>query len=45
MNEAIWQLRLFERASLYYLGTTPPDHQQPHRVGLWDRTVAEPAER
>jgi hypothetical protein len=42
MNEAIWQFRLFERASLYYLGT-PPDHdRRDRRVGLWDRTVAEP---
>ena len=40
MNEAIWQFRLFERASLDYLGTAPQDG--PHRLGLWDHTVAEP---
>ncbi len=38
MNEAIWQFRLFERASLHYLSTdTTPE---PQRVGLWDRTVS-----
>lgn len=41
MNEAIWQFRLFERASLDYLGTAPHD-ADGHRVGLWDRTVPEP---
>jgi hypothetical protein len=40
MNEAIWQFRLFERASLHYLGTTPSKRQE--RVGLWDRTVPSP---
>ena len=41
MNEAIWQFRLFERASLDYLGTAPhPDEPRP--VGLWDHT-AQPA--
>lgn len=41
MEEAIWQFRLFERASLDYLGTAPRDPAE-HRVGLWDRTVPEP---
>jgi hypothetical protein len=41
MNEAIWQFRLFERASLDYLGTLPVD-AAAHRIGLWDRTVTEP---
>lgn len=39
MNEAIWQFRLFERASLDYLGTVPED-QRAGRVGLWDHSVA-----
>ena len=38
MNEAIWQFRLFERASLDYLGAAPHDHES-RPVGLWDRTV------
>ena len=38
MNEAIWQFRLFERASLDYLGATPNDNES-HPVGLWDYTV------
>jgi hypothetical protein len=42
MNEAIWQFRLFERASLDYLGTDHPDAQSS-RVGLWDRSA--PADR
>jgi hypothetical protein len=41
MNEAIWQFRLFERASLDYLGTDP-SADQPHRVGLFDHSVIEP---
>jgi hypothetical protein len=40
MNEAIWQFRLFERASLDYLGATPHDDES-RPVGLWDRTVTE----
>ena len=40
MNEAIWQFRLFERASLNYLGTIP-DGSRPGKFGLWDRSVAE----
>lgn len=40
MNEAIWQFRLFERASLNYLGTSPHD-PAGRRFGLWDRTVEE----
>jgi hypothetical protein len=42
MNEAIWQFRLFERASLDYLGTTP-EADRPRRIGLWDSTVEEPS--
>jgi hypothetical protein len=38
INEAIWQFRLFERASLDYLGTAPPDDAD-RRVGLWDKIV------
>jgi len=41
MNEAIWQFRLFERASLDYLGSATADHE-PHRMGLWDHAVTEP---
>lgn len=40
MNEAIWQFRLFERASLHYLNPAAPD-EVPARTGLWDRTVTE----
>ncbi len=38
MNEAIWQFRLFERASLTYLG---PDVGTPEgdEVGLWNKVV------
>lgn len=43
MNEAIWQFRLFERASLNYLGTTPHE-PTGRRFGLWDRSVEEPPE-
>ena len=38
MDEAIWQFRLFERASLDYLGSGTVDPAE--RVGLWDTTVA-----
>ncbi|MBU6244718.1 MAG: restriction endonuclease [Actinomycetales bacterium] len=41
MNEAIWQFRLFERASLDYLGIAPRE-PDAHKFGLWDRTVPEP---
>lgn len=41
MNEAIWQFRLFERASLNYLGTRSDD-DAPHRLGLWDHTEPAP---
>ena len=41
MNEAIWQFRLFERASLDYLGTIS-DELKPTKFGLWDHSVAEP---
>lgn len=41
MNEAIWQFRLFERASLDYLGTASHD-DKPHRFGLWDKSVPQP---
>jgi hypothetical protein len=38
IDEAVWQFRLFERASLDYLGTSPADDDD-RPVGLWDRTV------
>lgn len=38
MNEAIWQFRLFERASLNYLGTAS-EAAEAARVGLWDTTI------
>ena len=38
MDEAIWQFRLFERASLDYLGAGTGE-DAPERVGLWERTV------
>ncbi len=41
MNEAIWQFRLFERASLDYLGTRS-DGAEPTRLGLWDRSEPAP---
>lgn len=41
MNEAIWQFRLFERASLDYLDTAP-GVSETTQVGLWDRTTTEP---
>jgi hypothetical protein len=40
LDEAIWQFRLFERASLDYLGTAP-HHHESGPVGLWDHTVTE----
>lgn len=39
MNEAIWQFRLFERASLDYLGSDDDHEHRP--IGLWDRVVTE----
>jgi hypothetical protein len=42
MNEAIWQFRLFERASLDYLGAATSDGET-HQVGLWDHSVDEAA--
>jgi hypothetical protein len=39
MDEAIWQFRLFERASLNYLGVGD-DHDGEITVGLWDRSVS-----
>ena len=41
MDEAIWQFRLFERASLDYLGTEF-EGSDPQRFGLWDRTETAP---
>lgn len=38
MEEAIWQFRLFERASLDYLGCGRVDPGE--QIGLWDRTVS-----
>lgn len=38
MDEAIWQFRLFERASLDYLGVELASDNG--RVGLWERSVA-----
>ncbi len=40
MNEAIWQFRLFERASLDYLGTAPDD-QMARPIGLWDHSITD----
>jgi hypothetical protein len=42
MNEAIWQFRLFERASLHYLGAEAGG-VDAERVGLWDRTEPAPS--
>jgi hypothetical protein len=39
MDEAIWQFRLFERASLDYLGPELASVDDDTRVGLWDRTI------
>ena len=41
MNEAIWQFRLFERASLDYLGIAPRKLAVQH-FGLWDHTDSSP---
>jgi hypothetical protein len=41
MNEAIWQFRLFERASLHYLGVEF-GRGEPDRVGLWDHSKPAP---
>jgi hypothetical protein len=38
MNEAIWQFRLFERASLDYLGAGGIELSD--KVGLWDRAIS-----
>jgi hypothetical protein len=37
MDEAIWQFRLFERASLNYLGVS--EEEDEVRVGLWEKSV------
>lgn len=39
MNEAIWQFRLFERASLDYLGAGGSVRDASYTVGLWDQTI------
>lgn len=41
MDEAIWQFRLFERASLDYLGTHFPG-SEPESLGLWTTTKKAP---
>lgn len=41
MDEAIWQFRLFERASLNYLGFSEDDEEEV-KVGLWNKTVINP---
>lgn len=41
MDEAIWQFRLFERASLDYLGTQFPG-SEPDELGLWETTKKAP---
>jgi hypothetical protein len=41
MNEAIWQFRLFERASLDYLGIAPRE-LAVQNFGLWDHTEPAP---
>jgi len=41
MNEAIWQFRLFERASLDYLGIAPRE-LAIQTFGLWDHTEPAP---
>lgn len=38
MNEAIWQFRLFERASLRYLADDPLTAESA-QIGLWDREL------
>jgi integrase len=40
MDEAIWQFRLFERASLNYLGMS--EEEDEIRIGLWERSVVQP---
>ena len=40
MDEAIWQFRLFERASLHYLSAELAS-DEPAWIGLWDHS--EPA--
>lgn len=40
MNEAIWQFRLFERASLHYLDPLAAVADTAGRVGLWDTTIS-----
>jgi hypothetical protein len=42
MDEAIWQFRLFERASLDYLGTHF-EGSDPEKIGMWERTEVAPA--
>jgi hypothetical protein len=37
MDEAIWQFRLFERASLNYLGVS--EEEDEVRIGLWEKSV------
>jgi len=41
MDEAIWQFRLFERASLDYLGTHF-EGSDPEKLGMWERTEVAP---
>ena len=41
MDEAIWQFRLFERASLDYLGTQFPG-SEPDEIGMWETTMKAP---
>ena len=43
MNQAIYQFRSFERASLLYANDDLEHHWDPahYRVGLWDRSVDE----
>lgn len=41
MNEAIWQFRLFESASIDYLGPEVSDEAADPRVGLWDHVANE----
>ncbi len=38
MDEAIWQFRLFERASLDYLGLAEDDRGEI-KIGLWDKSI------
>lgn len=41
MNEAIWQFRLFESASIDYLGPEVSGESAEPTVGLWDRLATE----